>query len=156
MLGAFLFAVTTLKSICSYLLGCNIFYMFWVPFLPFFCVLQLFVTIVHEKNWIIVCENLLYKQWNVFDSVHSKGKQSPLKKQANNLVGSCSLFLFFLFSLWFIYINALLSSSHTSSFFFKLWCVFFGCRSQTLQPSHKSTANVILRPCWPRGLPKAR
>ncbi|XBI45510.1 hypothetical protein VPH35_109966 [Triticum aestivum] len=45
----------------------------------------LFVTIVHEKHWIIVCANLLYKKWNVFDSIHSKGKQSPLKKQANNL-----------------------------------------------------------------------
>ncbi|XP_037474019.1 uncharacterized protein LOC119350153 [Triticum dicoccoides] len=46
----------------------------------------LFVTIVHEKHWIIVCANLLYKQWNVFDSIHSKGKQSPLKKQTNNLI----------------------------------------------------------------------
>ncbi|XP_044390378.1 uncharacterized protein [Triticum aestivum] len=46
----------------------------------------LFVTIVHEKHWIVVCANLLYKQWNVFDSIHSKGKQSPLKKQANNLI----------------------------------------------------------------------
>ncbi|XBH85004.1 hypothetical protein VPH35_073030 [Triticum aestivum] len=46
----------------------------------------LFVTIVHEKHWIIVCANLLYKQWNVFDSIHSKGKQSPLKKRANNLI----------------------------------------------------------------------
>ncbi|XP_044460054.1 uncharacterized protein [Triticum aestivum] len=46
----------------------------------------LFFTIVHDKHWIIVCANLLYKQWNVFDSIHSKGKQSPLKKQANNLI----------------------------------------------------------------------
>ncbi|XP_037450974.1 uncharacterized protein LOC119321364 [Triticum dicoccoides] len=45
-----------------------------------------FFTIVHDKHWIIVCANLLYKQWNVFDSIHSKGKQSPLKKQANNLI----------------------------------------------------------------------
>ncbi|XBI03615.1 hypothetical protein VPH35_132009 [Triticum aestivum] len=27
-----------------------------------------------------------YDLWNVFDSIHSKGKQSPLKKQANNLI----------------------------------------------------------------------
>ncbi|XBI52664.1 hypothetical protein VPH35_035010 [Triticum aestivum] len=46
----------------------------------------LFFTIVHDRHWIVVCANLLHKQWNVFDSIHSKGKQSPLKKQANNLI----------------------------------------------------------------------
>ncbi|XP_044434974.1 uncharacterized protein [Triticum aestivum] len=46
----------------------------------------LFFTIVHDLHWIVVCANLLHKQWNVFDSIHSKGKQSPLKKQANNLI----------------------------------------------------------------------
>ncbi|XP_037441738.1 uncharacterized protein LOC119309947 [Triticum dicoccoides] len=45
-----------------------------------------FFTIVHDRHWIIVCANLLHKQWNVFDSIHSKGKQSRLKKQANNLI----------------------------------------------------------------------
>ncbi|XP_037478346.1 uncharacterized protein LOC119355617 [Triticum dicoccoides] len=46
----------------------------------------LFFTIFHDRHWIVVCANLLHKQWNVFDSIHSKGKQSPLKKQANNLI----------------------------------------------------------------------
>ena len=141
--------------------GCNIFYMFWVPFLPFFCVLQLFVTIVHEKHWIIVCANLLHKQWNVFDSIHSKGKQSPLKKQANNLVGSCSLFLKFLFEFCFIYINAMLSSFTHLILLFSNFCACFLVVDHKLCSPRTRVQPIqcrcwILRPCWPRGLPKAR
>ncbi|KAI4996942.1 hypothetical protein ZWY2020_052284 [Hordeum vulgare] len=38
------------------------------------------------RHWIVVCANLLHKQWNAFDSINAKGKPSPLKKQANNLI----------------------------------------------------------------------
>ncbi|KAI5000929.1 hypothetical protein ZWY2020_010888 [Hordeum vulgare] len=38
------------------------------------------------RHWIVVCANLLHKQWNAFDSTNAKGKPSPLKKQANNLI----------------------------------------------------------------------
>ncbi|KAE8777571.1 Cytokinin-O-glucosyltransferase 2 [Hordeum vulgare] len=46
----------------------------------------LWFSIVRERNWIVVCINLLHKQWNAFDSINAKGKPSPLKKQANNLI----------------------------------------------------------------------
>ncbi|KAI5011553.1 hypothetical protein ZWY2020_013690 [Hordeum vulgare] len=46
----------------------------------------LWFAIVHELHWIVVCANLLHKQWNAFDSINAKGKPSPLKKQANNLI----------------------------------------------------------------------
>ncbi|KAE8793823.1 hypothetical protein D1007_31406 [Hordeum vulgare] len=46
----------------------------------------LWFAIVHERHWIVVCANLLHKQWNAFDSINAKGKPSPLKKQANNLI----------------------------------------------------------------------
>ncbi|KAI4991420.1 hypothetical protein ZWY2020_039791 [Hordeum vulgare] len=46
----------------------------------------LWFAVVHERHWIVVCENLLHKQWNAFDSISSKGKPLTLKKQANNLI----------------------------------------------------------------------
>ncbi|KAI4973463.1 hypothetical protein ZWY2020_035724 [Hordeum vulgare] len=50
----------------------------------------LWFAVVHERHWIVVCANLLHKQWYAFDSINAKGKPSPLKKQANNLVNSFS------------------------------------------------------------------
>ncbi|KAE8814574.1 hypothetical protein D1007_08091 [Hordeum vulgare] len=47
---------------------------------------KLWFAVVHERHWIVVCANLLHKQWNAFDSINTKGKPSPLKKQANNLI----------------------------------------------------------------------
>ncbi|KAE8807522.1 Cytokinin-O-glucosyltransferase 2 [Hordeum vulgare] len=46
----------------------------------------LWFAVVHECHWIVVCANLLHKQWNAFDSISAKGKPLTLKKQANNLI----------------------------------------------------------------------
>ncbi|KAE8781045.1 hypothetical protein D1007_45754 [Hordeum vulgare] len=46
----------------------------------------LWFAVVHERHWIVVCANLLHKQWNAFDSISAKGKPLTLKKQANNLI----------------------------------------------------------------------
>ncbi|KAI4963525.1 hypothetical protein ZWY2020_011421 [Hordeum vulgare] len=45
----------------------------------------LWFAVVHERHWIVVCANLLHKQWNAFDSISAKGKPLTLKKHANNL-----------------------------------------------------------------------